>query len=314
MRICFSGMMGNYLKKRGKIVCSEKQHEAMMKFVSALVEFNPTDGTDVASIVFSKDRAMQLHAFLSSYHDKVVHRGVMYVLYKASDERQKKSYVELQSIFTDAGYVFIEEVAFRTQLLELCENAEAGKILFYVDDMLFTHNLDYDAVRKVDTSRYILALTRGRDLTYSIVLQKSLTIPQFYEKVVGFESFRWNETSENSDWTFPLGVSGYMFGRSEVASMLKAMDFKAPNSLEAGMQMFLPLFMDRFGLCTEHAICTCVPANLVQSEWTNLNLGTFSIDELLSLWEAGKMIDCHEFYGKPMHVTQTQMYTFIDRQ
>ena len=314
MRICFSGMMGNYLKRRGKIVCSEKQHDAMMKFVSAIVESNPTAGTDVVSITFSKDRAMQLHALLRSYRENVAHRGVMYVLYKATDERQKRSYDELQSIFTGAGYVFIEEVDFRMQLIKLCENAEAGKILFYVDDMMFTHNLDYDAVRKVDTSRYILALTRGRDLTYSTVLQKPLAIPTFYEKVDGFESFKWNETSEISDWTFPLGVSGYMFGRSEAAAMLKSVDFKAPNSLEAGMQLFLPLFMNRIGLCTESAICTCVPANLVQSEWTNLNLGTFSTDELLSLWEAGKMIDCREFYGKPTHITQIQKYTFVDRQ
>ena len=314
MRICFSGMMGNYLKKRGKIVCSEKQHDAMMKFVSALVESHPTAGTDVASIVFSKDRAMQLHAFLSSYHDKVAHRGMMYVLYKATDERQEKSYIELQSIFTDAGYVFIEEVDFRTQLIELCENVEAGKILYYVDDMIFTHNLDYDAVRKIDTATFLLALTRGKDLTYSIVLQKPLALPKFYDTVDGFESFRWNETTEISDWTFPLGVSGYMFGRTEAAAMLKAVDFKAPNSLEAGMQLFLPLFMNRIGLCTENAICTCVPANLVQSEWTNLNHGTFSTDELLLLWEAGKMIDCQEFYGKPMPVTQIQKYTFVDRQ
>jgi hypothetical protein len=306
-------MMGKYLNRRGKIVCSEKQYDAMKKFVSELVESYTTAGTDVASIVFSKDRAMQLHAFLRSYSENVAHRGLMYVLYKATDDGHRKSYEELKSIFIYSEFVFIEEYDFRRQLIELCEHVAAGKILFYVDDMMFTHKLDYDTVRNIDTSRYILALTRGSDLTYSTVLQKDLSVPKFYRKVEGFESFKWNESTEISDWTFPLGVSGYMFGRSEIVAMLKAVEFKAPNSLEAGMQLFIPIFINRFGLCTENAICTCVPANLVQSEWTNLNLGTFSIDELLSLWEAGKMIDCQEFYGKPVYVTQTQKYTFIDR-
>jgi hypothetical protein len=286
----------------------------MSKFVSVLIETLDTSHSDIESIVFSKDRAMQLHAFLCSYLENVCNPGVLHILHKVSTETHRKSYDDLKTVFSNNRFVFHEETDFRRELIDICEKSKSGKIMFYVDDMMFTHKLDYDAARRINTSKYILALTRGSDLTYSIVLQKPLSVPRYYSNIEGFESFKWNEADEISDWSFPLGVSGYMFGQSETVAMLKSINFKAPNSLEAGMQSFLPFFINRYGLCSVNAICTCVPANLVQSEWSNLSLGTFTTDELLSLWESGKMIDRQEFYGKPVGITQTQRYTFIDRR
>ena len=314
VRMNLTTIIRKYLKTRGKVVCSEKQYDTMEKFIMSLLAADVTAGCDVSSILFSKDRALQLHAFLGSYVDNVSNRGTMHVLFKASTKRHEQSYDELKVMFSGENVIFHAETDFRSQLVGLCEDSPAGKIMFYVDDMIFTHQLDYDAVRLVDSSRYILSLTRGKDLTYSLVYQKPLSLPAFYDKVHGFECFRWDETEEFSDWSFPLGVSGYLFGRQETLAMLKTIEFRAPNSLEAGLQNFLPFFRGRFGLCTDRAVCTCVPANLVQSEWSNLHLGTFTVDELLSVWEQGNMIDRREFYGKPMDVTQTQRYTFIDRR
>ncbi|HLO15285.1 MAG TPA: hypothetical protein VK206_10675 [Anaerolineales bacterium] len=313
MRINTPNLLKKYLEMRGKVVCSREHYDSLVNFTIALLETGGTAGSDVDSIVFSKDRAMQLHAFLGSYVDNVSNRGMLTVLYKASDERHQRSYDELQQIFFEDNIIFCKEHDFRSQLIGLCEDSAAGKILFFVDDMLFTHTLDVNSVRAIDSSRYILALSRGRDFTYSIVLQKQLSLPPFYEKVNGFECFKWNDLQEISDWTFPLGVSGFMFGRNETIAMFKSAAFKAPNSLERSMQQFVPYFKGRFGLCTEQAVCTCVHANMAQSEWTNHTLGTFSIEELLALWETGKIIDRRSLYGKPVNVAQETRYTFIDR-
>lgn len=53
-------------------------------------------------------------------------------------------------------------------------------------------------------------------------------------------------------------------------------------------RMYILYFINRYGLCTEFASCVCVYANLVQSESKNPVLGTFSIDQLLDLWEMVK--------------------------
>ena len=275
-----------------------------------LKNINNTFGK-IDSIVFSKDRAMQLHAFLLSYSEKVWNRGRMYILYKCSDERHKKSYDELKEGFKNEDFVFIEERNFRTQLIEILDISNGGKVIFYVDDMIFTHEIDYSVLEKIDTNTSILALSRGKDMNYSIVLKRLLVQPPFTEIGNNLLQFNWNYLHEFSDWTYPLGVSGYMYGKVEVTSMFKTIDFKAPNSLEAAMQLYLDYFKKRLGLCPKSAASVCIHANLVQNEWTNPILGTFSIDELLNLWESGERIDVHEFYEKPMDITQVMKYTFV---
>ena len=303
-----------FLNRLGYQLLSLNQVEKLIAYNYNILSYL-TDGLmteNVVSIVFSKDRAMQLHAFLLSFAEMVSNRGNMYILYKCSDERHMRSYEELKTIFKTEEFIFIKETDFRSQLIEILDNSKAGKVIFYVDDMIFTHKIDYEVLRKIDANRYILALSRGKDLNYSFVLQKSLKQPPFKEIGDNLLQFNWDYIREFSDWTYPLGVSGYMYGRVEILSICKTIDFKAPNSLESAMQWYLLFFKKRLGLCPEFATAVCVHSNLVQSEWTNPTLGIFSIEELLNLWENGKRIDTHAFYGKPMNITQLQKYTFIN--
>lgn len=303
-------------KRLGYQLLSFNQVENLAGFTFNILEaaIDKTTLSKIDSIVFSKDRAMQLHAFLLSYKEQVSNRGRMYIIYKYSNQRHKKSYEELRQMFIDEDFIFIEELDFRNQLIELLERSDAGKIIFYVDDMIFTHPIDYKVLGGIDTAKYILALSRGKDMNYSVVLQKRLVLPKFTNIGNNLERFNWDYLKEYSDWTYPLGVSGYMYGRIEIYSMLKAIDFKAPNSLESQMQLFLLYFNNRYGLCTEFATCVCVHVNLVQTEGKNPILGTFSIDQLLDLWENGERIDIREFYNKPMSVTQIQKYQFVRLQ
>jgi hypothetical protein len=293
------------------IAHSELKSLADFSFNILQVAEEKNNNNRIDSIVFSKDRAMQLHAFLLSYTERVDNRKRMYVLYKCSNDRHKKSYEQLKAIFISEDFVFIEEHYFREQLIEILEKSEAGKILFYVDDMIFTHKINYEVFENIDTTSSVLSLSRGKDFDYSTVLLKTLVQPPFTRQKNNLEQFNWNFSDIYSDWTYPLGVSAYMFGKVEITAMLKAVSFKAPNSLEQAMQTFLMNFINRYGLCMEFATCVCVHANMVQTEGRNPVLGTFSIDQLLNLWESGKRIKIDEFYDKPIRVTQVQKYTFL---
>ncbi len=269
------------------------------------------DNNSLMSVVFSKDRAMQLHAFLKSYFENVANYSPIFILYKASDDRHKASYLTLETEFKSKGAYFIEELNFRKQLIELLQNEQYGKVIFFVDDMIVTHTLDFSVIKEVDTNNYILALSRGKDLTYSMVLEKTLVLPNFEKYNQELYSFDWNYTEEYSDWTFPLGVSGYMFGRKQMLAMLLSIDFKAPNTFEWALQVFIEHFITKKGLCTLHATCACVHANLVQTEGTSPDLGTFSVGELLDKWEEGKRIDVAEFYNVPLQIAEKKSYNFI---
>jgi hypothetical protein len=209
--------------------------------------------------------------------------------------------------------VFIEENDFKRQLIEICENSRAKTIATYVDDMIFIRKVDYNKILQIDTLDNMVTLGRGPEMNYSVVLNKPLVLPKFSSNGDGFQYFRWDFTHEYSDWTYPVGVGGYFFGRDELVVMLKSVDFKAPNSLEISLQQFKPMFIHRFGVCMDHISCVAVHANIVQTEHNNPVLGTFSIEELLNKWEEGLMIDIHRFYGKSGDIAQLQAYDFIPR-
>lgn len=299
--------------KFGYHLLNDSQMNSLASFSSHLMKLaddNLFEHT-IDSIVFSKDRAMQLHAFLSSYIEMVENKGKMYILYTFSDERHQKSYNNLIEQFQSEHFIFIKETHFRDQLIDILAKSKSNKIIFYVDDMIFTRRIDYNLFKTIDTTTAILSLSRGKDMDYSMVLKKKLTLPPFLTLGNNLMQFSWNYLNGYSDWTYPLGVSGYMYSRVEIYSICKAINFKAPNSLESAMQLFLPYFINRYGICTEFASCICIHANLVQTEGKNPVIGKFSIEQLLTLWEKGKRIDLREFYNKPMTIAQIQDYSFV---
>lgn len=267
----------------------------------------------IDSIVFSKDRAMQLHAFLESYLEMVTNRGALYVLYKTTSVRHRRSYDEIINQYCSKGVVFIEELDFREQLIDICKKSLSKTIGLFVDDMIFLQRIDYKDILNYDTLDYVVSLGRGSDLTYSIVLQKAIMLPSFTPSVNGFLLFKWDEVKEYSDWSYPLGVGGYFYGNAELNVMLENIGFKAPNSLENNLQYFKPFFIHRYGVCHNQVAAVNVAANLVQTESYNPVFNTFSIEELLRLWEEGNMIDLDKFYGVAGSIAQEQNYQFIKR-
>ena len=305
----------NFLNSRGyQLIKDSELEDKMSYFKNVLKESKKKELNDeIDSIIFSKDRAMQLHAFLTSYIDKVKNRGTLYILYTTSDNRYAKSYKELMNLFKGEDFIFIKESDFREQLIGICSDSKAKIIGFYVDDMIFVQDIDYNHILDYDTLEHVVSIGRGQDLDYNIVLSKPNKTPQFTKVNNGFYKFRWDFINEKNDFTYPLGVGGYFYGKEEVSVMLNGIQFKAPNSLEISLQSFKPYFIHRFGVCKKHTVSVAVHANIVQTEGYNPVLGTFTLDELLKLWEDGFMINLSKFYEVNGAVAQVQKYEFIKR-
>lgn len=267
----------------------------------------------IISIIFSKDRAMQLDGFLASYFENVENYSEIKVLYHVSNEAHKKSYIDLQKIYENFPVEFIQETNFRANLIDALEKSSEDRLIFYVDDMLFSQKIDYNWLKNINPLNDIVCLSRGKDLNYSTVLAKKLEVPSFNKISENLYRFKWNEISEFSDWTYPIGVSGYMFSRLEITAMIKATKFKAPNSLEHNLQQFLPYFIMRGGICLENVATPCVHTNLTQTEGYNNILGHYSLEELLDLWNINKRINYSEFIGLKVSEAEVKKYNFISR-
>jgi hypothetical protein len=269
---------------------------------------------EIISLIFSKDRAMQLDGFLASYFEYVNNYAPIIVLYHVSSEAHRKSYSDLKKIYKDLPVEFVAETSFKVDLIDVLTKATPDRVIFYVDDMLFSQKIDYNWLKAVNPLTDIVSLSRGKDLTYSTVLAKNLTVPNFSKYSENLYRFKWNEIPDFSDWTYPIGVSGYMFSRQEIIALMKVTPFKAPNSLEGNLQQFISYFSDRGGICLEKVATPCVHANLTQTEGYNHVLGHYSLDDLLKLWNENKRIKYSEFIGLEVSKAEIKKYNFIDRQ
>lgn len=272
------------------------------------------DGEGAEGIVFSRDRAMQLHAFLGSWFSCVLSPCPLHVLYTTSDSSHERSYEQLREIWSDRVR-FVREEDFREDLLSLIRGFSTPRVVFFTDDGMFLDPFDLDEALCWDPRTHVFALTKGRGLRHCFVTDRPQGLPPFHPGPPGSEEllcWTWRDGDEG-DWRFPLSLDGHVLGRQEMSILLGAIPFRSPNTLEGEMQVYLPLFLAREGLCFPREKLVNVPANSVQRDWRNRHTGHHGADELLRLWQTGQRIEHEAFRGLSCRDAETSAYRFLPR-
>lgn len=267
-------------------------------------------------MVFSKDRAMQLHALLSSYFDKVTNHCPLVILYKTSNEKSRRSYNSLKVEFQNYPVLFQNETDFRKQVIGWLQNSHADRIFFMTDDAIFLDKFDMNDSLLFNPLNTILSLTKGFDKTFCFALNQEQQIPSFFKRTQhngnNLNLWHWDDVPDSPDWSYPLSVDGNIFHREELSAALNHLSFSNPNTLEASMQVFLDLFSFREGACYDKVKLVNVPCNIVQKEFHNRSTNYFSIEELQNLWDEGKRIDISAFNGMSADEACKMKFTFLD--
>jgi len=254
----------------------------------------------VECIVFSKDRALQLHALISSYLDKVVLPVPLYVLYQTTNHSHQKAYEDVISLFSDRQISFIKQKSdnsFRKDLINLLDSLTAEKVFFLVDDILFIEDFDIEDFVKYDTDKFIPTLRMGLNLKKCYTVQEEQPLPEFMEDIIDDKDkivSKWNQGVY--DWAYPLSLDGHFFSTQEIAAMIKLLDFSDPNTLEDQLQKFRRFFSFRLGVAYEKSKIVNIPCNKVQEENKNL-CGNVHQDFLLEQWQNGYQMDFKSLYG-----------------
>jgi hypothetical protein len=273
---------------------------------------DPQAGFAASGIVFSRDRALQLHALLSGWTENVVGGSGLAVLWTASGAAHEASYRELERIWT--GRVrFVRESSFRDDLLRLVEGAGCTHLFFLTDDAVVLRPLDLAGCLLPRPSREIFSLTHDRTLDWCFVAGRPQRIPSLSERSGGRFEWTWAEGEEGADWSYPLSVDGKIFSRREVALLLEELPFRNPNTLESALQVYQPLFARRRGVCLDAAAVVNVPCNRVQDQFLNPTTGAHAPDELLVRWNRGERIAHEEFLGRTPRSAETSSFTFVSR-
>jgi len=270
-------------------------------------------GSEINAIVFSKDRAMQLHALLSSFFDTKIGECRIVVIYAASTETHRNAYDEVAAIFHNR-VKFVEQGMFtslKSCLVHTVSDLPNGKIFFLVDDIVFTEVVDYRFLASVNLSDTIFSLRMGEHLDYSYVVASKQPLPVALKVQENYLTWNWREGS--LDWGYPLSVDGHIFTTAEVLLWAKHLNYSSPSSFEGSLQRLRPVYICKRGMSFRKSRLVNIPANRVQSEVANFH-GEVHQDDLLMQWNAGLAIDQSKFIGwSNCSVHQEADFKFIRR-
>jgi glycosyltransferase involved in cell wall biosynthesis len=232
-------------------------------------------------IVFSRDRAMQLHAFLRSLRQYV---GPLYgrvsVLYRASSPAFAEGYAEL--VPSQRDVLWREESLFAEDVRALL--TDCRWTVFHTDDDVFFREPDLPNLLD-DEVCYSFRLGLNIDYSYP------LDVPEQLEGAhVDGERVSWDWRGQRpGSFSYPLAVNGHVFRTPDVAIWLDALDYRNPNELEAALQWFNAKIPSRMAASRKSSVVS-IPANVVNETFENRSGSEHSAKELNDRFLAGERI------------------------
>lgn len=245
---------------------------------------------EVDVIVFSYDRPLQIYAFLESLFHHSSHIHGTSVLYRCSNLSYRAGYEEVMTAFPQA--TFIEQTNpphdFKPLLLqEMFKAASSEYVVFAVDDMIVTDEVDFDecigALEKTKAYGFYLRLGQNIDDCWSSGLFEGIpSLSKVSDKI-----FSWVFKTGIGNWAYPNTVDMTIYRKKDLEKYFNKAPFFHPNSLE---DHFGEVNLELMGLCYETSRAVNIPMNIV-SETTATRHLHLSAKELHAMFDRGLKLD-----------------------
>ena len=160
---------------------------------------------------------------------------------------------------------------------------------FAADDDIFYKNFSKELFNEFTDDVVCFSLRLGLNIDYCYSNDKLNKI-KTYEDRRNF--IKWNWRDEELDFAYPLSVVSHIFRTKEIKELTEQIEFENPNTYEGKLQIFLKDLKPKMVAYKQSRVFG-VPANSVNSSWTNRNGLTYarSTKELNEQFLAGKRIN-----------------------
>ena len=279
--------------------------------------------TNLRTIIFSKDRPLQLHGTLESFRLRCLESATVAVsvIYRATSPEYINGYERLKKEFsTKLGIEWIEETDFKKNLLDQLVDSEGRKtgligrifrrkvepkhsyVLFLVDDNLFVQDFSVETTlttleKTPDSIGFSLRVGKNTHYCYSNSCKQAF--PVFINAAEGVLSFHWPGCE--GDFGYPIEVSSSVYRTKDLLGLLKNLPYSNPNRLEQALSVSSRLFARKQPklLCFEQSVAFCAPLNKVQNILNNRAGSTdeYSSEALKQLFLNGCRIDVEKLNG-----------------
>lgn len=293
-------------------------------------------GMAIRGVVFSRDRAMQLEATLTSLSRNCAEAEALRidVLYTATSPALARQYEVLERTWGGALRLrFHRERDFRGDLLEILgpvrqpsrglarlparvigalsphrqASARTGGpgpfVLLLVDDNIFCRPFSLAAAVGALAARpraIGFSLRLGRDTGYCYTRDSRQRVPEL--SAVGDDVVAFDWTTADDDFGYPLEVSSSIYDGPGLARLFAGLRFSNPNTLEARFAAQAKRPWARRTpelLCFERSVAFCNAVNKVQTVYDNRAgaRAELSAAELAKRFDEGLRIDTGAFAG-----------------
>lgn len=260
----------------------------------------------ITSIIFSKDRALQLDLTLKSVKQNFPLCGNIEVIYKCSSDDHNNSYEKLKIEHPDVGFRNQKHDSLIWIIVKTIDDHTGDYFCFLTDDDIF--------YRKSNTTKSDLINLLGGPACISLRMGVNITHRDFGNGLepdtkpdifkYGNNHIVWNRMTVPAGgyWNYPLSVDGHIFKQDLILKILYTMNkwpesstIFTPNKFEQMLQRF---FFDISSTMASE-IYSCVvnsPNNRVQNEFDNKHGEKFFCDaeSLNFVFNQGKRIDLNK--------------------
>jgi hypothetical protein len=272
--------------------------------------------SQVHLIVFSKDRPLQLHGYLTSLFAHWRGRVRVDCLIR-KESPYARAYEAVWEQTNDSTRFTYQDADFAAILTALLKDDDAPYVCFGCDDVVFTgpvlvEEVDAAFREHPDLLGYSLRLGKnveldmfGRPMAQPPFLPSAGPVYDEYGGGGGGEGPRWSLTEGAGDWGYPWEVLGTVYPagyvRATVAALVRDGQVQNPSTLEdAGWRRWREHAGERHLMQSYPRSRLVVPTvNVVQSVFGNGIVGAGGLDPafLLDCWDRGLRLDVQAFRG-----------------
>ena len=236
----------------------------------------------IRCVVFSRDRALQLDAFLESLERFApLAYETIAVLYRATGPLFAQAYDELRR--ERPLVAWLEESSFRDDLLGAL--GTEPYLVFHTDDDVF-----FDAVPAFELreDEVCFTLRLGLNTTYCYPLDVEERL-QDAEAETERVSWSWRDQAPGA-YSYPLALNGHVFRANDARDWLQRIGYTNPNELESSLQALgddVPARMASF----PRSRVVSIPTNIVNETFPNRHAGGRDVGGLNDRFLRGERID-----------------------
>lgn len=273
------------------LICFTGHLSANSRFAYSQSIVNPNGSTSM--IIFSFDRAMQLHALLESTEKYVTGLREVYLIYRVSNAEHDVAYQEVFTRFKNFNITILKQGPkpredFKPLLMQALTKSTSEYVMFSVDDIIVKDYIDLNfcaqAIEKYGVYGFYLRL--GKNITYCYTEDKPTPVPLLQEVTSGL--YKWQFKDGTGDWGYPNSVDMVLLKTSTVLIDVNKLSFSSPNTFEGGWASLAQ--KNLCGLCYPKSKIVNVVANKVQTDCPNKAMNSYATTELLTMFFAGKRI------------------------